>query len=99
MKTIASEKTTPERGCSQRQTASPPKRPAIQPKIGDQMGMPVKTHTKKKKAVVQWITRAERRWRTISSPTTTFSRSRATATAGSACEGRIVEDALLTGPP
>src|SRR5947199_9317422 len=70
---------TPSQACNQRHTERPPKRYAIQPNTGDQMGMPVRSDPKKKIATVQWTTREERRWRTISSPTTTSSRSRATS--------------------
>ena len=66
-------KATPLQGCSQRHTDSPPKNVAIQPKTGVQMGSPVKRLTKKSTATVQWITREESLWRTISPPATTSS--------------------------
>src|SRR5664279_2142363 len=72
-----------------RQTERPPKRFAIQRKRGIQMGMPVRTFTKKVRATVQWIRRDARRWRTISLPTATSSRSRATVTASSIARSRI----------
>ena len=51
----ATKKSTPAQGCSQRHTESPPKRAAIQPKTGVQMGRPDRRDRKKKKATVQWI--------------------------------------------
>jgi hypothetical protein len=78
------QKAMPDQACSQRHTDSPPKSGAIQPKTGDQMGMPVSSVTMKKSATVQWITRERSLWRTRSSPTAKFSRSRpnSTMTAG-----------------
>src|SRR5688572_5574953 len=49
----ARKKATPAIGCSQRQTESPPNKWAIQPKIGVQMGRPVKRQMKKKSATLQ----------------------------------------------
>src|SRR5258706_1936587 len=66
--TVAAENTTPDHGCSQRHTDRPPNKVAIQPKSGVQMGSPLKRQTKKNSATVQWITREERRWRTVSAP-------------------------------
>src|SRR5258705_13534368 len=65
---VAAEKTTPDHGCSQRHTESPPNKVAIQPNSGVQMGSPLKRQTKKNSATVQWITREERRGRTLSPP-------------------------------
>src|ERR1019366_5904392 len=72
-----------------RQTERPPKRSAIQRKKGDQIGIPVSTETKKLRATLQWMRRDERRCRTISFPTATSSRSRATVTASSNARSRI----------
>src|SRR6476660_9801585 len=80
-----------------RRTEGQPKRAAIQPKIGDQIGIPEKRQTKNVTATTQWIRREERLWRTISLPTTTSSRFWATITAGSA--GRRVAAARVMGPP
>src|ERR1051326_74808 len=70
-----------------RQTESPPKRGAIHPKTGVQIGIPVKTQTKKVSDTDQWISRDARLWRTISLPTTTSSRSWAGVTARSPGRG------------
>src|ERR1019366_295321 len=72
-----------------RQTERPPKRSAIQRKKGVQIGIPVSTETKKLRATLQWMRRDERRCRTISFPTATSSRSRATVTASSNARSRI----------
>src|SRR6266581_1194576 len=80
----AAKKSRPDHGWSQRHTLSPPNRCAIQPKIGVQIGSPERRATKKKRATVQWMTRVERRCRTISSPTRTSSVWRARRIAGSA---------------
>src|SRR6266404_4877382 len=47
MTTVESMKAPPTQGWMTRQTDSPPKRAAIQPKIGVQIGIPVKTQMKK----------------------------------------------------
>src|SRR6185369_15738242 len=47
-------------------------------KSGVQIGMPLKSAMKNVSATDQWITRVANRWRTISSPTMTLSRVRAT---------------------
>ena len=47
----------PAHGWSQRQTCKPPKSGASQPKIGVQMGSPVKRHRKKVSATPQCTTR------------------------------------------
>ena len=52
----AAKNATPAQGCSQRQTASPPKRCAIQPKTGVQIGRPVSRHDEEGSATVQWMT-------------------------------------------
>src|SRR5664280_813489 len=72
-----------------RQTERPPKRSAIQRNKGVQIGIPVSTETKKLRATLQWMRRDERRCRTISFPTATSSRSRATVTASSNARSRI----------
>ena len=77
--TVPTEKATPSQACNQRHTERPPKRYAIQPNTGDQIGMPVRSAPTKKIATVQWIKREESLCRTISSPTSTSSRSRATS--------------------
>src|SRR5512132_481056 len=78
---VAAENATPSHACSQRQTERPPKKVAIQPKTGDQMGMPLKMAPKKSTATVQCTTREESLCRTSSLPTTTSSRSRPTCMA------------------
>src|SRR6266404_9678302 len=50
----AATKATPSQACSHRHTERPPNRLAIQPKTGDQTGMPVKSAVRKKTATVQW---------------------------------------------
>src|SRR5713226_9835795 len=50
-------KSTPVHGCSQRQTDRPPNRGPIQPKIGVQIGSPVKRESSMKTGTDQWIKR------------------------------------------
>ena len=57
MTIVESMKATPAHGWMTRQTDSPPKRAAIQPKIGVQIGIPVKTQMKNVSATAQWINR------------------------------------------
>src|SRR5262245_35320646 len=66
-----------------RATVRPPTKYAIQPKIDDQIGIPVSKPSKNVPATVQCTGRENRRSRTISGPTTTSSRVRATTTAES----------------
>src|SRR5215467_5258434 len=73
--------TIPTQGCSQRQTARPPTKNAIQPKIGVQIGRPVIKLSSIETATVQWMIRERSRCRMISSPTTTSSTWRALITA------------------
>src|ERR1700730_13184834 len=79
----ARENATPAHGWMTRATERTPAGGEIQPKRGGQLGIPVNTQRKNVSATDQWIRRDERRWRTISLPTITFSRSRATMTAES----------------
>src|SRR5258705_2637599 len=59
--TRAAAKATPSHACSHRHTERPPNRKAIQPKTGDQMGMPVKRAPMKNTPTFHWPTRVE--WR------------------------------------
>src|SRR5262249_14218275 len=73
--------TMPIQGCNQRQTARPPTKKAIHPKIGVQIGRPVLKPSSIDTATVQWMTRERSRCRMISSPTITSSAWRALTTA------------------
>src|SRR5438876_5361651 len=55
MTTVEIMKATPNHGWRTRHTDKPPKKVAIQPKTGVQIGMPVKTQMKNVSATVQWI--------------------------------------------
>src|SRR5262245_228325 len=81
--TMARKNAMPNQGWMTLQTERPPKRYAIHPKIGVQMGIPVSRERTNVRATVQWTRREKSRCRTISDPTTTSSRCRATTIAES----------------
>src|SRR5258708_7155375 len=60
--TDEAKKKIPTQGWSQRQTWRPPKRKAIQPKIGVQIGRPVSRQIPIETATLQWITRESIEW-------------------------------------